>query len=193
MVKQSRRQVGLKKRSMRRRTAKKRVMKRRTMKGGYKNGELGTFNRQKFPGLVLYTVKIEKDETGENMRYIMDFSTVGRIVAGIMDRKNIENITKEYAQTLIDAFGVSNESSIQIIMDTMMNVFEGGVNGAKTRKLIITDMVTNNFVKMQLVENGDNKGDVITFEKGPGASLGGYYEKLTTGYVNGYKLKKVSD
>ncbi len=163
------------------------------MKGGYKNGELGTFNRQKLPGLVLYTVKIEKDETGENMRYIMDFSTVGRIVAGIMDRKNIENITKEYAQTLIVAFGVSNPSSIQIIMDTMMKVFEGGVNGAKTRKLIITDMVTNNFVQMQLVENGDNKGDVITFEKGPDASLGGYYEKLTTGFASGYKLTKVSD
>jgi hypothetical protein len=163
------------------------------MKGGYKNGELGKFKRQKIPGLVLYTVEIEKDETGENMRYIMDFSTVGRIVAGFMDRKNIENITTEYAQTLIDAFGVSNPSSIVIITDTMMKVFDGGVNSAKTRKLIITDMVNNNFVQMQLVENGNNKGDVITFEKGSGASLGGYYEKLTAGFGSGYKLKRVID
>ena len=190
MVKLSRRQV--KKRSLRRRTAKKRVMKRRAMKGGYKRGELGTFNRQKVPGLILYTVTIEKDETGENIRYILDFSTAGSLTTYIMGKKNIDEIMAEYTKTLIEAFKVTNNGSQDLIADAIKQIFEGGIDLAKTRKLSLTDMKDSQFVQMQLFENDDMKGKVITFEKGVGGDMGLYYENLTSGFGSGWKLKSVN-
>lgn len=185
MVKLSRRQV--KKRSLRRRTAKKRVMKRRAMKGGYKKGELGTFNRNKTRfGGVLYSLKIEMDETGENMRYILDFSQAGRVISGLMALKNIDSIIAEYANTLIEAFKVTNESSRVLITDAIRQIFEGGIPMAKTRKLSLTDMTDSQFVQMQLFENDETKGEVITFEKGADADIGSYYATLPE-----WALKKI--
>jgi hypothetical protein len=162
------------------------------MKGGYKKGDLGTFNRQEAPGVILYTVTIENDETGQNIRYILDFSTAGTITTFIMGKKNIDDIIKKYAQTLIDAFNVSNESSMVQITDAIKQIFEGGIDMAKTRKLSLTDMKDSQFVQMQLFEKDEMKGEVINFEKGEGGDMGLYYENLTSKFGTGWKLKSVN-
>lgn len=152
MVKQSRRQVGLKKRSMRRRTAKKRVMKRRTMKGGVYN-DVGTYYRFKELPQVLYELTSEKDING-NMTYTLKFNK-SNIVSikkfGITVPDSL--IIKTYKDTFIKAFDVRDDNSKTNIEELMNKLFAGGIEGAKTRKLVISEKNGEKFVTIQLVEN----------------------------------------
>lgn len=150
MVKLSRRQV--KKRSLRRRTAKKRVMKRRAMKGGAYN-DVGTYYRFKELPEVLYELTSEKDTDG-NMTYTLKFNK-SNIVSikkfGITVPDSL--IIKTYKDTFIKAFDVRDDISKTNIEELMNKLFAGGVEGAKTRKLVITEKNNEKFVTIQLVEN----------------------------------------
>jgi hypothetical protein len=150
MVKQSRRQV--KKRSLRRRTAKKRVMKRRAMKGGVYDGD-GTYYRLKELPQVLYELTSEKDING-NMTFTLNFNksnTVSIKKFGITVPDSL--IIKTYKDAFIKAFDVRDDNSKTNIEQLMNKLFAGGIEGAKTRKLVISEKNGEKIVTIQLVEN----------------------------------------
>lgn len=143
MVKQSRRQV------------KKRSLRRRTVKGGaYDPANNGPYIRVE-KGSPLYKLTKTQDQYGNNI-FEMNFSKVGALASGKMFLTNNDELINLYTDVLAGAYCVGPDSIANIAL-IIRKLFEGGVAGAKTRTLKITEMNEineNNFVKFELLQNG---------------------------------------
>ncbi len=144
MVKQSRRQVGLKKRSMR----------RRTVKGGAYDLKNTVFTRRE-SGQALYKL-VTSNEAG-NKVFELDFSVVDP-AAYVKMRLFTQNSTliKTYTDALAGAYCADIMSTAQI-SSIIERLFQGGVAGAKKLKLKITEMSENELVKFDLIQIENNE------------------------------------
>jgi hypothetical protein len=122
------------------------------MKGGVYDGD-GTYYRLKELPQVLYELTSEKDING-NMTFTLNFNksnTVSIKKFGITVPDSL--IIKTYKDAFIKAFDVRDDNSKTNIEQLMNKLFAGGIEGAKTRKLVISEKNGEKIVTIQLVEN----------------------------------------
>jgi hypothetical protein len=147
MVKQSRRQM------------KKRSMRRRTMKGGvYDPANKGPYIRRKsilgIGSTPLYRLKIDKTDPQYN-KFELDFSVVTGFGDTVMSRR-IETVKAEYTRILSELYpGISLDNMIQI-KEMIDSLFEGGIPGAKTKKLQIEENNNTREVIVKLISTANN-------------------------------------
>jgi hypothetical protein len=149
MVKQSRRQVGLKKRSMR----------RRTMKGGvYDPANKGPYIRRKsilgIGSTPLYRLKIDKTDPQYN-KFELDFSVVTGFGDTVMSRR-IETVKLEYTRILTEIYPGISEVNIADIKEMIELLFQGGIPGAKTKKLQLEENNRTPEVIVKLINTATN-------------------------------------
>jgi hypothetical protein len=127
-------------------------LRRRTVKGGaYDPANNGPYIRVE-KGSPLYKLTKTQDQY-ENNIFEMDFSKVGALASGKMFFTNNDELINLYTDVLAGAYCVGPDSIANIAL-IIRKLFEGGVAGAKTRTLKITEMNENNFVKFELLQNG---------------------------------------
>ena len=124
------------------------------MKGGVYT-DVGTYNRlqEMSSNKILYQLTSEQDQQG-NMKYTLDFTksnidSIKKFGIKVFDWM----IIKTYKDSFIKAFDVRDNNSKTNIEELMNKLFAGGIEGAKTRKLVITEKNGEKFVTIQLVEN----------------------------------------
>jgi hypothetical protein len=149
-----------------RRSLKKRSSRTRMMKGGAYDGPDKIYNRMKL-GSTLYELSITSDDA-DNKVYTLDFGKAkGAVVdTGMKIFKRNESIANEYSDAFIKAFGIMDTVNTNAIKVIIGKLFAQGVDGAKQRKLIITEKSSS--VDIKLTKDGDTEDEVTvtksTFE-----------------------------
>jgi hypothetical protein len=152
MVKLSRKGARSK-RSLKNRSSRKRLMKGGAWVEGTKN-----YNRIKNSS-ILYELSISDTSDGKKV-YTLDFSKVGRLGSAMMKTKNIfgnfvgEKLDDTYSKVFIEAFGITDDSSKTNVIKVMKQLFATGVDGAKEKKLIITESSDTVDIELVLVNGG---------------------------------------
>ena len=117
------------------------------MVGGDYVGE-GKYIRTNF-GLDVYALESKKE--GDNTIYTLDFSVAGKVVGAAAT-------AEKYTQLLQNAMGVVNNSTDATnIKDIITKLFQEGSDGARKKKLIITQPKPA-AISLQLIE-GDTPGE----------------------------------
>ena len=146
-----------------RRSLKKRSSRKRLMKGGAYDNTKSKFVRKNMVGSPLYELTIARNP--DDTVYTLDFSKVGRLASGTLLAMPNKIIINRYSDTFIGAFGIDEDASKESIRQIITELFNGGVAGAKTRKLIITERSSDVDVELQDTA-GSTIGTVVTFNKG---------------------------
>jgi hypothetical protein len=142
------------------RSLKNRSSRKRLMKGGAWVDGATSYNRIKNRS-ILYELSISESSEG-NKVYTLDFSKVGGVGAAMMKTKNIfgdkfnlgEKLDDTYSKVFIEAFGIEDEDSKAKVIEVMKQLFATGVDGAKEKKLIITESPENVDIELVLVNGG---------------------------------------
>lgn len=145
------------------RSLKNRSSRKRLMKGGAYDKTKSKFVRKNMVGSPLYELTISRNS--DNIVYTLDFSKVGTLASATLRAMRNSFIINRYSDTFIGAFGIDDDVSKQAIRQIITELFDGGVAGAKTRKLIITERSSD--VDVKLTDMNENQtGNVVTFNKG---------------------------
>jgi hypothetical protein len=147
------------------------------MKGGAYT-TAGTYLRKKGDS-TLY--ELTMDVANEERKvYTLDFTKAEGARVSVMKAIPQFLINKEYSNAFIKAFGITDTVNTNAVKIMIEKLFAGGVEGAKTRKLIITEMPSS--VDIELTENDVSK-HTVTVTKDTGSSFEGYLRTLGEGIM----------
>lgn len=160
------------------RKSNKRGRSKRSLKGGKYDGPNKTYNRIDSDS-TLYRLSITEDSSS-NKIYTLDFSYAeGKRLSGVSRLTSItdkyssiasgminSHMANKYSDAFIKAFCITGMDNIKSIQDIIGMLFAEGVDGAKQRKLIITEK--SDSVEIELKNNESTENTTIvkktTFE-----------------------------
>ena len=138
-----------------RRSLKKRLSRKQVLKGGKYDVTKSEHNRIK-DGRRLYQLSTTTD--GPNKVYTLDFSKVGGVASKFLKFANFiipgDTLVNTYSDAFIKAYNIKDDQK-EKVTKIITSLFATGVDGAKEKKLIITEKPDNTVdIELVLVNGG---------------------------------------